>query len=103
MYLILAVSAENGCEGFLLYDKSPNGVEFCVMYDQIARHGKEFEIFVDQASWHTSKYTRKYFKDRGSNVIVNLPYEPFLNPTEFAGACVKNSFKRIKLERIMKG
>ena len=51
---------------------------FCQMFEWIARQGEDFDIFVDQAGWHKSGYTKKYFGERGVNIIWNVPYEPFL-------------------------
>jgi transposase len=89
-------------EGSLIYDKSPDSVAFCKIYEEIARQGKEFVIFVDNASWHTSGYTTKYFKERGSQIILNIPYEPDLNCVECVLSIAKNYFKRIKQQRIVK-
>lgn len=57
----MAISLEFGREGAILFDKSPDSVDFCKIYNEIAEYGKEFVVFADQASWHTSKYTKKYF------------------------------------------
>jgi transposase len=97
IHLIIAISKENGIEGTLLYEKSPDSKDFCKIYEEIAKNGVDFEIFVDQASWHTSLYTRKFFKEKGNEVLLNVPYEPELNCAEYALSMIKNYFKRIKL------
>jgi transposase len=56
---------------------------------------------MDNASWHTSGFTRKYFSDRNVKLLFNIPHEPELNCIEKYFSVVKNYFKRIKMQRIV--
>jgi transposase len=40
-------------------------------------------FFMDNLSSHIGKYTRKYFRRKGLNVLFNAPYNPEYQPIEF--------------------
>ena len=48
--LNLAVSAENGKEGYQLFPKALNSEQFCEIFEQIEAKGKKFICVLDNAS-----------------------------------------------------
>jgi transposase len=101
--MVAAVSEEVGMEAAILYDTSINSKMFVQIYDEIAKHDKDFVLFGDNASWHSSIYSTNFLKERDSSMIFNLPYMPILNPIETVFLQIKTIFKRLKLNRYMNG
>ena len=41
----MAVSAENGVEGYMIFDKPINSETFCKLFYEIDKNGKHFHVF----------------------------------------------------------
>lgn len=80
--MVAAVSKEYGLEAAILYDEVIDSKRFVQIYEQIAKNGEDFILFGDNASWHYSKFTRKFLTDRKSDILFNLSYTPLLNCIE---------------------
>ena len=60
-------------------------------------------IFVDNASYHTSRATRAELKRLRFRVIYNKPYNPAYNPIEYTFASIKNEFRKMRLKSLRAG
>ena len=60
VYLNLAVSAENGVEGYVTHDKPLNSQDFCQIFNEIMKNGKKFHMFLDNCSIHRSRFTNSF-------------------------------------------
>jgi hypothetical protein len=57
--MVAAVSMEYGMEAAILYDEHIDSRRYIQIFEQIEKNGKDFVLLGDQASWHTSKFTKK--------------------------------------------
>lgn len=58
---------------------------------------------MDNASIHKSEFTRNVMKTRGITWILNLQYNPILNPIERCFLALKTKFKQIRLSQLIRG
>ena len=82
MHGVAAVSAENGVEGFVLFDKSINCEKYLTVFDQVDTHGKDYCICGDNVNYHVSKHCIEAYKQRGVESIASVDWIPELNPCE---------------------
>ena len=59
-------------------------------------------IYMDNLNFHRSRPTKKVLEEQQFEYIFNPPYSPFANPIEECFSVVKQSFRKARLNKIMK-
>ena len=57
-------------------DQNVNSKIFLSILDEFDENGKNYTLFGDNASWHTSKECLTEYFNRGNFFIKNVPYSP---------------------------
>ena len=101
--VLAAVSSEKGLEYYKVIDGHINTEHFVTMMKRIARKGRNALVFTDGTSYFKSSKAKAtanlLFAGR---LVANIPYQPELNAIEQVNRIVKESYKRKRLESIVR-
>ena len=98
MHLIAGISELHGLEGIVLSDKSINSKTFLSILDKFDKHGRNYTLLGDNATWHKSGECKSEYRRRNKIFIFNVPYSPQLNPIENYFGILKSSYKRFRMQ-----
>ncbi|TNV74642.1 hypothetical protein FGO68_gene16122 [Halteria grandinella] len=103
--LIAAISLEDGFVDYLLHPKSIKTEEFKVFLKQLSNRfdSKPFAIFLDNLSVHKTNLSKECFQELQITPIFNIPYSPQFNGIESYFSILKNEYKNLLLQQIIKG
>ena len=102
--LLLSISADNGVEPWRIYDKSVNAAKFCKYLDMVRERHPEQKIciFMDNLRVHTCKKVKAKLEELQIKAIYNVKYQCQLNPIELVFSKVKNKFKQMRAESLVR-
>jgi transposase len=102
--VVASASANEGIESYELFDRSVNQQRFIAYLKALKVRNKrrKFCVFLDNLRVHHGKLVKEAISELKIPFIFNLPYRPEYNPIENVFSLVKNSFKRKKLNNIMR-
>ena len=66
-------------------------------------HGQEFAIFMDNLQVHKTKDVLETYKRLKARPIFNVPYSPDFNGIETYFSLLKGEYKKLILEKLIKG
>lgn len=103
--LICAISEDQGLEAYAIHPKSIKTEEFIKFIEQLAEKfgGIDFAVFMDNLQVHKTKDSKLAFERLKVTDIFNVPYSPQFNGIESYFSLVKNEYKKMLLQRVMKG
>lgn len=103
--LLAAISAESGLEDYLIHPKSIKAEQFIMFLERLSKNfeGKPFFLFMDNLSVHKTKEAYQTYKRLKIIDIFNVPYSPQFNGIESYFSLVKSEYKKMILQRIIKG
>ena len=102
---IAAVSLEKGMVDCAIHPKSIKTEEFKSFLQRmsVGFEGKPFAVFLDNLSVHKTNLSRDTFKELHITSIFNIPYSPQFNGIESYFSILKNEYKNLLLQQIIKG
>jgi hypothetical protein len=105
MAFIAAISEDRGLEAWAMHPNSISTPEFVAFVEQLSSlfHGAEFAIFMDNLQVHKTQAVGDTCTELKVKHIFNLPYSPDFNGIEAFFSLVKAEYKKIMLQRLLKG
>ena len=105
MAFIGAISDNGGLEAYTIHPKAITTVEFIEFVEMLSAKflGHEFAIFMDNLQVHKIKEVLETCKRLNARTIFNVPYSPDFNGIETYFSLLKGEYKKLILERIIKG
>ena len=105
MAFIGAISDNGGLEAYTIHPKAITTVEFIEFVEMLSAKllGQEFEILMDNLQVHKTKEVLETCKRLKVRPIFNVPYSPDFNSIETYFSLLKGEYKKLILEKIIKG
>ena len=105
MALLGAISDNGGLEAYTIHPKSITTKEFIEFLEMLSVkfHGQEFAIFMDNLQVHKTKEVLERCKRLKARPIFNVPYSLAFNGIETYFSLLKGEYKKLILERLIKG
>ena len=101
--VVAAVSQDKGLEYLETHMGAINSELFVDFVKRIVNQRKQSKValFMDNAKFHVSKYTKEALADLPVKVILNVAYCPQYNPIEGCFSVVKRNFKSTRLNELV--
>jgi len=105
MAFLGAISDNVGLEAYTIHPNSITTKEFIEFVEMLSDkfHGQEFAIFMDNLQVHKTKEVLETCKRLKVRPIFNVPYSPDFNGIETYFSLIKGEYKKLILERLIKG
>ena len=105
MAFLGAISDNEGLEAFTIHPNSITTKEFIEFVEMLSDkfHGQEFAIFMDNLQVHKTKDVLETCKRLKARPIFNVPYCPDFNGIETYFSLLKGEYKKLILEKLIKG
>ena len=105
MAFLGAISDNEGLEAYTINPNSITIKEFIEFVEMLSDkfHGQEFAIFMDNLQVHKTKEVLETCKRLRARPIFNVPYSPDFNGIETYFSLLKGEYKKLLLERLIKG
>ena len=105
MAFLGAISDNEGLEAYTIHPNSITTKEFIEFVEMLSDkfHGQEFAIFMDNLQVHKTKEVLDTCKRLKVRPIFNVPYSPDFNGIETYFSLLKGEYKKLILERLIKG
>ena len=105
MAFLGAISDNEGLEAYTIHSNSITAKEFIEFVEMLSDkfHGQEFAIFMDNLQVHKTKEILETCKRLKARPIFNVPYSPDFNGIETYFSLLKGEYKKLMLERLIKG
>ena len=105
MAFLGAISDNEGLEAYTIHPNSITTKEFIEFVEILSDkfHGQEFAIFMDNLQVHKTKEVLDTCKRLKARPIFNVPYSPDFNGIETYFSLLKGEYKKLILERLIKG
>ena len=105
MAFLGAISDNVGLEAYTIHPNSITTKEFIEFVEMLSDkfHGQEFAIFMDNLQVHKTKEVLETCKRLKARPIFNVPYSPDFNGIETYFSLLKGEYKKVILERLIKG
>ena len=105
MAFLGAISDNGGLEAYIIHPKSITAKEFIEFVEMLSDkfHGQEFAIFMDNLQVHKTKDVLETCKRLKARPIFNVPYSPDFNGIETYFSLLKGEYKKLILEKLIKG
>jgi transposase len=105
MAFLGAISDNEGLEAYTIHPNSITTKEFIEFVEMLSDkfHGQEFAIFMDNLQVHKTKEVLDTCKRLKARPIFNVPYSPDFNGIETYFSLLKGEYKKLILERLIKG
>ena len=105
MAFLGAISDNEGLEAYTIHPNSITTKEFIEFVEMLSDkfHGQEFAIFMDNLQVHKTKEVLETCKRLKARPIFNVPYSPDFNGIETYFSLLKGEYKKLILERLIKG
>ena len=102
MAFLGAISDNGGLEAYAVH---PNAITTKEFVESLSAkfHGQEFAIFMDNQQVHKTKEVVDTSKHLKARVIFKVPYSPDFNGIETYFSLLKGEYKKLLLERLIKG
>jgi len=97
--MIAAVSAQFGLEGYVITSEQCNWKEYCKIFSLIEQFGANYVAFVDNLSYHKSRYTLDYLMCWKIEQIFKIAQALLLNPIEAVFSVVESSYRRFNFTK----
>jgi len=99
------ISDNKGLEAYTIHPNSITTKEFIEFVEMLSDkfHGQEFAIFMDNLQVHKTKEVLETCKRLKVRPIFNVPYSPDFNGIETYFSLLKGEYKKLILERLIKG
>ena len=105
MEFIGAISDNGGLEAYAIHPKAITTVEFIEFVELLSAKflEQEFAIFMDNLQVHKTKEVLETCRRLKARPIFNVPYSPDFNGIENYFSLLKGEYKKLLLERLIKG
>ena len=105
MAFLGAISDNEGLEAYTIHPNSITTMEFIEFVEMLSDrfHGQEFAIFMDNLQVHKTKEVLEICKRLKVRPIFNVPYSPDFNGIDTYFSLLKGDYKKLILERLIKG
>ena len=105
MAFLGAISDNGGLEAYTIHPKAITTAEFVEFVEMLSAKflGQEFAIFMDNLQVHKTKEVLETCKRLKARPIFNVPYSPDFNGIETYFSLLKGEYKKLILEKIIKG
>ena len=105
MAFIGAISDNGGLEAYTIHPKAITTVELIEFVEMLSAKflGQEFAIFMDNLQVHKTKEVLETCRRLKARLIFNVPYSPAFNGIETYFSLLKGEYKKLLLERLIKG
>jgi transposase len=105
MAFLGAISDNVGLDAYTIHPNSITTKEFIEFVEMLSDkfHGQEFAIFMDNLQVHKTKEVLETCKRLKVRPIFNVPYSPDFNGIETYFSLIKGEYKKLILERLIKG
>ena len=105
MAFLGAISDNEGLEACTIHPNSITTKELIEFVEILSDkfHGQEFAIFMDNLQVHKTKEVLDTCKRLKVRPIFNVPYSPDFNGIETYFSLLKGEYKKLILERLIKG
>jgi len=105
MAFLGAISDNEGLEAYTIHLNSITTKEFIEFVEMLSDkfHGQDFGIFMDNLQVHKTKEVLETCKRLKARPIFNVPYSPDFNGIETYFSLLKGEYKKVILERLIKG
>ena len=105
MAFLGAISDDGGLEAYTVHPKAITTKEFMEFVETLAAKfgGQEFAIFMDNLQVHKTKEVLETCRRLKARPIFNVPYSPAFNGIETYFSLLKGEYKKLLLERLIKG
>ena len=103
--MIAAISEDGGLIDYLVHPRAINTEVFLAFVNQVAQKldGGDFALFLDNLNVHKTKETKLLFEELNITEVFNVPYCPQFNGIESYFSQVKATYKKMLLQRVIKG
>ena len=105
MAFLGAIIDNGGLAGYAIHPKAITTVEFIEFMEMLSAKflGQEFAIFMDNLQVQKTKEVLETCKRLNARPIFNVPYSPDFNGIETYFSLLKGEYKKLILEKIIKG
>jgi putative transposase len=105
MAFLGAISDNEGLEAYTIHAHAITTKEFVEFVEMLSAkfHGQDFAIFMDNLQVHKTKVVLDTCKRLKARPIFNVPYSPDFNGIETYFSLLKGEYKKLILERLIKG
>jgi len=105
MAFLGAISDNGGLEAYTIHPNSITAMEFIEFVEMLSDkfNGQEFAIFMDNLKVHKTKDVLETCSRLKARPIFNVPYSPDFNAIETYFSLIKCEYKKLILERLIKG
>ena len=95
--VVAVVSLEGALEHYEIYEKSVNTDSFLDYLKSLREHCEDkIALFLDNLRVHHSTRVKEFCEKYDIPLVFNLPYSPEYNPIENFFSLVKNTYRRLK-------
>jgi transposase len=103
--VIAAISEDDGLIDYLVHPRAINTEVFLAFVKQVAQKldGGDFALFLDNLNVHKTKEAKLLFESLNITEVFNVPYCPQFNGIESYFSQVKATYKKMLLQRVIKG
>ena len=103
--VIAAISEDGGLIDYLVHPRAINTEVFLAFVKQVAQKldGGDFALFLDNLNVHKTKEAKLLFESLNITEVFNVPYCPQFNGIESYFSQVKATYKKMLLQRVIKG
>ena len=100
-----AISDNGGLKAYTVHPKAITAKEIMEFVETLAAkfQGREFAIFMDNLQAHKTKEVLETCRRPKARPIFNVPYSPDFNGIETYFSLLKGEYKKLLLERLIKG
>ena len=103
--VIAAISEDGGLIDYLVHPRAINTEVFLAFVKQVAQKldGGDFALFLDNLNVHKTTEAKLLFESLNITEVFNVPYCPQFNGIESYFSQVKATYKKMLLQRVIKG
>jgi len=105
MAFLGAISDNGGIEAYTMHAKAITTKEFIEFVEMLSAkfHRQDFAIFMEKLQVHKTKEVLETCKHLKARPIFNVSYSPAFNGIENYFSLLKGEYKKLILERLIKG
>ena len=103
LYVVAAINEEDGLTNMKVYDAQVDSQRFVEIFQEITPKNSKVLLFMDQAPWHDSKFTKAFASQYGVEIAFNVAWQPYLNPIETVFALIRKKYNALRIDDLMAG
>ena len=93
-YSLLMATTNKKIIKYILKEGSIKSSDFILFIDDLNKLNKNYSYLIDNASIHTNKKAKEFYKTNKINIIFNAPYQSKFNPIEMVFSLLRKKLNK---------